>query len=196
MWRFLSSPWYCLPGLMLSSALSRIADFAAATWARGARMREASLPQTTFSPCRPLSTNHPILPALMAPGERRGGPPLLQIGPRCAPCLLARCPPQLRLAAIPSRGERRPAALRAAPSGSTPVSINRHKAMRNLRAKATIPMRRSRLLPGPKRCGYHGLSALWGCQRRQPQAISLAMARMGALPALVMPCSSAVWPLA
>jgi hypothetical protein len=151
MWRFLSSPFCCLPGLMLSSALSSMADFAAATCARGARMREASLPQTTCSPCRPLYTDHPILHALMAPGERRGGPPLLTIGPRCAPCLLSSGPPQLRLAALPSRGERRPAALRAAPSGTTPGSLNRHKAMSRLRAKATSPMRRRRLLPWPQR---------------------------------------------
>jgi hypothetical protein len=93
MWRFLSSPFCCLPGLMLSSALSSMADFAAATCARGARIREASLPQTTFSPCRPLSTAPPILPALLAPGERRGGPPLLTIGLRGEPCLLSSCPP-------------------------------------------------------------------------------------------------------
>jgi len=49
-------------------------------------------------------------------------------------------------------GERRTAALRAAPSGTTPVSIHRHKAMSSLRATATIPIRRQRLLPCPKRC--------------------------------------------
>ena len=102
MWRFLSSPFYCLPGLPLSSALSNISDFAAATCARGARIREASLPQTTFYPCRPLDTDHPILHALMAPGERRGGQPLLKIGPQREPCLLSSCPPQLSLAARPS----------------------------------------------------------------------------------------------
>jgi hypothetical protein len=189
MWRFLSSPLYCLPGLMLSSALSRIADFATATWGRGARMREASLPQTTFYPGRPRYTDHPILHALIAPGERRGGPPLLKRGPRCAPCLLSSGPPPLSLAALPSRAERRPAALRAAPSGTPPVSSNRHQAMRRVRAQAPIPRRRSRLLPWPKRCCYHGVSALWGCKRRQPQAISMAIARMCALPALAMPCS-------
>jgi hypothetical protein len=62
-------------------------------------------------------------------GERRGGQPLLPSGPRCAPCLLSRGPPQLRLAALPARGERRPAAVRAAPSGPPPGSINRHQAM-------------------------------------------------------------------
>ena len=104
MWRFLSSPFYRLSGLPLSSALANISAFVAATWARGARMREASLPPTTFYPCRPLDTDHLILHALMAPGERRGGQPLLKIGPRCAPCLLSSCPPQLSLAALPSRG--------------------------------------------------------------------------------------------
>ena len=70
--RFLSSPFYRLPALMRAFSLATISDFAAATCARGARMREASLPQTTFSPCRPLDTDHLILHALMAPGARRG----------------------------------------------------------------------------------------------------------------------------
>jgi hypothetical protein len=74
----------------------------AATCARGARMREASLPQTTFYPCRLLDTDHPILHALLAPGERRDGQPLLKIGPQREPCLLSSCPSQLSLAARPS----------------------------------------------------------------------------------------------
>jgi hypothetical protein len=102
MWRFLSSSFSRLAGLPLSSALAHISAFVAATWARGARMRGASLPPTTFSPWRSLSTDPPLLQALMAPGERRGGPPLLQIGPQRDPCLLARGPPQPRLAARPS----------------------------------------------------------------------------------------------
>ena len=48
--------------------------------------------------------------------------------------------------------ERCTAALSAAPSGRTPASTNRHRAMRSLRASATIPIRRRRLLPWPKRC--------------------------------------------
>jgi hypothetical protein len=130
MWRFLSRPLCCLPGLMLSSALSRRADCAAATWARGARRRAASLPPTPCSPGRPLSTAPPLLPALLAPGERRGGPPLLPRGPRGAPCLRSRGPPQRRRAALPARGARRPAAGRAAPSGPPPGSIHRPQAMR------------------------------------------------------------------
>jgi hypothetical protein len=189
MWRFLSSPFYRLPALRWSFSLAHISDFAAATCARGARMREASLPQTTCYPCRPLDTDHLILPALLAPGERQGGQPLLKIGSQREPCLLSRCPRQLSLAALPSRGSRRPAACRAAPSGTTPVSTNRHKAMSRLRARATIPLRRQRLLPCPQRCCYHWGSALCGCKRRQPQAIALAIARMGALPAVAMPCA-------
>jgi hypothetical protein len=152
MWRFMSSPFYRLPDLMWSFSLANISDFAAATCAWGARMREASLPQTTFSPCRPLDTDHLILHALLAPGERQGGQPLLKIGPQRAPCLLSSCPRQRRLAARPARGARRPAACRAAPSGTPPVSTNRHKAMSRVRARAPIPLRRQRLLPCPKRC--------------------------------------------
>ena len=102
MWRFLSSPFYRLPGLRLSFSHANISDFAAATCAWGARMREASLPQTTFYPCRLLDTDHPILHALLAPGERRDGQPLLKIGPQREPCLLSSCPSQLSLAARPS----------------------------------------------------------------------------------------------
>jgi hypothetical protein len=152
MWRFLSSPLYRLPDLMRSFSLANSADFAAATWARGARLREASLPPTPFSPCRPLAPDPLRLHALMAPGERQGGQPLLKIGPQRAPGLLSSCSRQRRLAALPSRGERRPAACRTAPSGTPPVSPNRHKAMSRLRARATSPSRRPRLLPGPKRC--------------------------------------------
>ena len=100
MWRFLSSPFYRLSGLPLSSALANISACVAATSARGARMRGASLPPTTCSPGRPLYTAHPILHALMAPGERRGGQPLLTIGPQREPCLLSSCPPQSRRATV------------------------------------------------------------------------------------------------
>jgi hypothetical protein len=104
MWRFLSSPFYRLPGLRLSFSRANISDVAAAICARGARMREASRPQTTFSPCRPLDTDHLIPHALMAPGERQGGQPLLKSGPPCEPCLLSSCPRQLSRAALPFRG--------------------------------------------------------------------------------------------
>jgi hypothetical protein len=39
-----------------------------------------------------------------------------------------------------------------APFGTSPVSRKRHKATNSLRANATIPMRRWRLLPLPNRC--------------------------------------------
>jgi hypothetical protein len=54
------------------------------------------------------------------------------------------------------------ASLRAAPSGITPVSRKRQSAMSNLRATATIPMRRKRLPPPPKRSRNQQLSALSG----------------------------------
>ena len=54
------------------------------------------------------------------------------------------------------------ASLSAAPSGKSPVSRNRHSAMSNLRATATIPMRRKRLPPPPKRSRNQQLSALSG----------------------------------
>ena len=54
------------------------------------------------------------------------------------------------------------ASLRAAPSGNTPVSRKRHRAMSNLRATATIPIRRKRLPPPPKRSRNQQLRALSG----------------------------------
>src|SRR6266852_327840 len=42
-------------------------------------------------------------------------------------------------------------ALSTAPAGMTPVSRKRQSAMSNLRATATIPIRRKRLPPPPKR---------------------------------------------
>jgi hypothetical protein len=59
MWRFLSSPFYRLSDLRWSCSLANISDFVAATCARGARMRAASLPHTPFSPCRPLGHRPP-----------------------------------------------------------------------------------------------------------------------------------------
>jgi len=52
--------------------------------------------------------------------------------------------------------------LSTAPSGKTPVSRKRQRAMSNLRATATIPIRRKRLPPLPKRSRNHTLRALSG----------------------------------
>jgi hypothetical protein len=52
--------------------------------------------------------------------------------------------------------------LSTAPAGKTPVSRKRHSAMSNLRATATIPIRRKRLPPPPKRSRNHTLRALSG----------------------------------
>src|SRR4029453_11678180 len=54
------------------------------------------------------------------------------------------------------------ASLSSAPSGMTPVSRKRHSAMSNLRATATIPMRRKRFPPPPKRSRNQQLRALSG----------------------------------
>jgi len=54
------------------------------------------------------------------------------------------------------------ASLRAAPSGMTPVLRKRHRAMRNLRATAIIPIRLRRLPPPPKRSRNQQRRALSG----------------------------------
>ena len=61
-------------------------------------MREAYPPQTTCSPGRPLAAQQLIRHARVALRERRGGPPLLKLGPHRDPGLRARGPPQPRLA--------------------------------------------------------------------------------------------------
>ena len=48
------------------------------------------------------------------------------------------------------------------PSGTTPVARKRHRAMRNFRATATRPMRRTRLPPLPKRSRHQPLRARSG----------------------------------
>jgi hypothetical protein len=52
--------------------------------------------------------------------------------------------------------------LSTAPAGITPVSRKRQSAMSNLRATATIPIRRKRLPPPPKRSRHQTLRALSG----------------------------------
>jgi hypothetical protein len=60
--------------------------------------------------------------------------------------------------------QRKPAyaSLSTAPSGNTPVSRKRHRAMSNFRAPATIPIRLKRLPPPPKRWRNQPLRALSG----------------------------------
>jgi hypothetical protein len=94
----LSPPWSDVVLFPLASLRLR----QPATCARGSGMRQASLPQTPCSPCRPRHTAHPLRHALLAPGERRGGPPRLKSGPRRAPWLLSRWPLPHRLAARPA----------------------------------------------------------------------------------------------
>ena len=82
-----------------------------------------------------------------------------------------------------------------APAGNTPVSRKRQSAMSNWRATATIPIRRKRLPPLPKRSRNQQLKALSGCKRRQLHANSVVIQRTCRLPDLVIPCSRALAPL-
>src|SRR5262245_46998857 len=85
--------------------------------------------------------------------------------------------------------------LSPAPSGNTPVSRNRQSAMSNVRATATIPIRRKRLPPPPKRSRNQPLKALSGRKRTQLHANSMVIQRTCRLPDLVIPCSRALSPL-
>ena len=83
-----------------------------------------------------------------------------------------------------------------APAGGTPVSRYFQSCTSSLRARATIPIRLCRLLPQPKRAWNQRLSSLSGWKCNQPQAISTAIHRIRLLPALLIPWSRSVWPLA
>jgi hypothetical protein len=63
----------------------------------------------------------------------------------------------------PPRWQLAEASLSAAPSGNSPVSKNRHRAISHLRATATIPMRLTRFPPAPKRSLNQQLRTLSGC---------------------------------
>src|SRR5262249_26634269 len=105
-----------------------------------------------------------------------------------------------RLHQHPDRGMTPPqpstyTSLSTAPAGITPVSRKRQSAMSNLRATATIPIRRKRLPPSPKRSRNHTLRALSGCKRSPLHANSVVIQRTCRLPDWVMPCSRALAPL-
>src|SRR5262244_2001629 len=87
-----------------------------------------------------------------------------------------------RLHQHPDRGVTppQPSAYRAfstAPAGITPVARKRQSAMSNLRATATIPSRRKRWPPLPKRSRNQTLRALSGCKRSQLHANSVVIQR-------------------
>ena len=82
--------------------------------------------------------------------------------------LLGRCRPSIfpvsrRLTASAVSSENRPChAFIVAPSGTTPCSRNRHKAMASLRAKATMPTLRPRIPLSANRSCHHLASLLPG----------------------------------
>jgi hypothetical protein len=118
-------------------------------------MREAYPPLTTSDPCRGLPTEHLIRHALVAPRARRGGLPLLTLGPHRAPCLLPSGPPQPRLVALPSgffdlhgrcegRAVRQDTCLDKPPLGHEPLACQRDKPAP---AASTPPVAKARLRP-------------------------------------------------
>jgi hypothetical protein len=118
-------------------------------------MREAHQPQTTFYPCRYRPTEHLIRHALVAPRERRGGPPLLKLGPQREPCRLPSGPPQPSLTAIPSgfldmhgsfegSAVRQDTCLDKPPQGHEPLARQRDNPYP---AQAATPVAKALLLP-------------------------------------------------
>jgi hypothetical protein len=110
-----------------------------------------------------LSTRHPILSASVdesRKAQRRR--PHLYDGVLRRPGICSG-----RLHQHPDRGvtphhQNAYPSLSTAPAGKTPVSRKRQSAMSNLRATATIPIRRKRLPPLPKRSRNQTLRALSG----------------------------------
>ena len=132
------------PGL--ADALRLLASMG---WRLPLALRPAS--PTTFSPC---GLAHPSPDAFCVlrrqlEGQRRR--PHLHDGVLSRPCTTTG-----RLHQHPDRGATPPQpsaypSLSTAPAGITPVSSKRQSAMSNFRATATIPIRRKRLSPLPKR---------------------------------------------
>src|SRR5262249_3184067 len=75
------------------------------------------------------------------------------------------------------------------PSGTIPVVAYRHRAMRILRATATIPIRRTRFPPPAKRRANHCVIGLAGCHRIHCHASCTLTACRRLLPARLTPCS-------
>src|SRR5262252_5821759 len=173
------------PGL--ADALRLLASMG---WRLPLALRPAS--PTTFSPC---GLAHPSPDAFCVlrrqlEGQRRR--PHLHDGVLSRPCTTTG-----RLHQHPDRGATPPQpsaypSLSTAPAGNTPVSRKRQSAMSNLRATATIPIRRKRLPPLPKRSRNHTLRALSGCKRSQLHANSAVTQRTCRLPDLVIPSSRAM----
>jgi hypothetical protein len=70
-----------------------------------------------------------------------------------------------------------------------PVAACVTGAISRLRANAPRPILRPRALPWPTRSCYHRERARSGWHRHQPQAISMAIARMWRFPAVALPPS-------
>lgn len=94
-----------------------------------------------------VATEHLMLCSPVGDGEARGERPHLTRGALRHPGAAAGGSHQR------ARGATGPAgyAFSTAPSGSTPVSRYGHSSISSWRASATIPIRRTRLLPCPKR---------------------------------------------
>ncbi len=117
----------------------------------------AARPMTTFYPFRPCERRQPdSMFAIWRTEEHLGGQPHLISGASRHPAPCSGGPHQVRpkeemmnstLSAWKRSYRIAGCAFNSAPSGNTPVSKNRHNAIRSFRANAMIPILRSRLLP-------------------------------------------------
>jgi hypothetical protein len=87
------------------------------------------------------------------------------------------------------------ASCRTAPSGTTPLVRQRHRAMRHCRATATIPMRLRRVPPPPTHARNPPRHALSGWSRRPLQAHAVVLQRPCRWPDWVRPGSRERSPL-
>src|SRR5262245_56399015 len=110
---------------------------------------------------RALNARHPMLSASFDDSQKacRRHPPLYD-GFCERPGKTTGCLHQYQDPGVTQHCTTAYASLRTAPSGNTPVSRNRHSAMSNFRATATIPIRLRRFPPAPKRSRNQQLRAL------------------------------------
>ena len=164
------------------------------TCAGGVVIRGAPWPHTPCSPWGPRGVTPPILPALWAPVQPGVGHPSSEAVRQAHPCPATRGPHQPPtvaplLGTCASSGMRSPdpAAVRPAPAGSAPVFRKRPRAIRHVRASATLPIVRRRALPGPHRVCYPGVRRRSGGKRIPPHALATALVRLAPWPAWVIP---------
>ena len=141
------------PPTQVHSLALRLAQYSS-VWCRAGRVPAVPRPPSIRVGSRPITSSRmrllaPVTPAWSTPllQDRSGHRPSSTTGVLNRWRLLK----LLRMLRRAPRLRTLQATLNRAPSGTTPASSRRHRSISRRRASATIPMRRWRLFPPPKR---------------------------------------------